>query len=102
VLYGEYARVEDGVQSTTNTVAGGSRNANGVDASSEATVWGLGLVQHIDAAAMEVFLSYRHYDGSVSRFSYTTGSVEKDDLKTFTGGGDSEMDVVMGGARIRF
>ena len=102
VLYGEYARVEDGVQSTTNTVAGGSRNANGVDASSEATVWGLGIVQHIDAAAMEVFLSYRHYDGSVSRFSYTTGSVEKDDLKTFTGGGDSEMDVVMGGARIRF
>jgi hypothetical protein len=102
VLYGEYARVDDGIQSTTNSAAGGSKTGAslGADASSEATVWGLGIVQHIDAAAMEVFLSYRHYDGEVSGFSVTTGT--GDDAKTVTGGGSAEMDVVMGGARIRF
>jgi hypothetical protein len=96
VLYGEYTRVEDGVQSTTNTVAGGSRNANGVGLNSEATVWGLGIVQHVDAAAMEVFLAYRHYDGSVGAF--VTGG----EIPVQHPASDSEMDVVMGGARIRF
>ncbi len=28
---------------------------------SEVTFFGIGVVQHIDAAAMEVFLSYRNY-----------------------------------------
>src|SRR5262245_44075698 len=48
VLYGEFANVSD---------AFGFTNSN-VD------IWGLGVVQHIDAAAMELFLSYRNYDGS--------------------------------------
>ncbi|HEX5998904.1 MAG TPA: porin, partial [Hyphomicrobiaceae bacterium] len=49
-----------------------------------ADVWGVGVVQHIDAAAMELFLSYRNYSGDFA----------KEDAK--------DMDVVMGGARIRF
>jgi hypothetical protein len=94
VLYGEYARVEDGVQSTTNSVAGGSKNALGTSQfGSEATVWGLGVVQHIDAAAMELFLSYRHYDGETDAFGAGENAVPSK---------SSEMDVVMGGARIRF
>jgi len=96
VLYGEYARVEDGVQSTTNTAAGGSRNANGVAANSEATVWGVGIVQHVDAAAMELFLAYRHYDGSTDAFT-TGGEIPVNHPSV-----SAEMDVVMGGARIRF
>jgi hypothetical protein len=93
VLYGEYARVEDGVQSTTNSLAGGSAVAGGFGASSEATVWGLGVVQHIDAAAMEVFLAYRHYDGTTDAFTVQ-------DVRTPAA--SSDFDVVMGGARIRF
>jgi hypothetical protein len=84
VLYGEYARVEDGVQSTTNSVAGGSKNAFGIALDSEATVWGFGVVQHIDAAAMELFLSYRNYSGDVN-------GVDAEDFQA-----------VMGGARIKF
>jgi hypothetical protein len=90
VLYGEYANVEDGVASTTNTAAGGSASGgtSGLFATSDATVWGLGIVQHIDAAAMEVFLSYRNYSGDVTRDGRTQDA--------------DDMQVVMGGARIRF
>jgi hypothetical protein len=90
VLYGEYANVEDGVASTTNTAAGGSASGgtSGLFATSDATVWGLGIVQHIDAAAMEVFLSYRNYSGDVTRDGRTQDA--------------DDMQVVIGGARIRF
>jgi porin-like protein len=76
VFYGEYANVSD---------AFGFTNSN-VD------IWGLGVVQHIDAAAMELFLSYRHYDGSA------------DAALTFGEDGpiNAEFDAVFGGARIRF
>jgi hypothetical protein len=52
----------------------------------DSTVWGLGIVQHIDAAAMEVFLSYRLFSAE----------------NTKTGGEVDDFDVVMGGARIKF
>jgi hypothetical protein len=74
VLYGEYGNVENGLGSAV---------------SSEANVWGLGVVQHVDAAAMELYLSYRQYSGDA----------------TFEGEGTfdaNDFDVVVGGARIRF
>ena len=46
---------------------------------------------------MELFLAYRHYDGSTDAF--TTGPV---DNLTLHPSASSDMDVVMGGARIRF
>jgi hypothetical protein len=92
VLYGEWARVHDGI--ICNTVAGTGSCANfsavAGDSifSSEATMWGLGVVQHIDAAAMELFLSFKRFsaeaDAASGSFSY------------------SDFDVVLGGARIRF
>jgi hypothetical protein len=93
VLYGEWARVENGVQSTTIVNGGTSIVPTGgfTDAVwSEANVYGLGVVQHIDAAAMELFLSYRRYtaEGGINGLP---GSIKGDD-----------MDIVMGGARIRF
>jgi hypothetical protein len=69
VLYGEYAKVDDAV--TTLGLA-------------ESAVWGLGLVQHIDAAAMEVFLSYRNFSADVPAEA------------------TEDFNVVMGGARIKF
>jgi hypothetical protein len=78
VLYGEYGRVDDGVRVADP------------DSSSEATVWGLGIVQHIDAAAMELFLAYRNFSGEAD-FRGERGRENAED-----------MDVVMGGARIRF
>jgi hypothetical protein len=67
VLYGEYASIEDALEGDADSA-----------------VWGLGVVQHIDAAAMEVFLSYRNFSADV---------VGKD---------TEDFNVVMGGARIKF
>ena len=54
-----------------------------------ATFWGLGAVQKIDAAAMDLFISYRHYelDGG------TAGLVDPN---------EDQFDTVVGGARIKF
>jgi hypothetical protein len=75
VLYGEYANVEDGLANFTSPLP----------VFSNADMWGLGVVQHIDAAAMEVFLSYKRFSADIA------GVIDVDDF-----------DVVMSGARIRF
>ena len=93
VLYGEYARVDDGVSCGAGSCQPFGGNANDLIDSSEATVWGLGIVQHNDAAAMEVFLAYRNYSASVT-------SAPGNDLNGKVNYND--FDVVMGGARIRF
>jgi hypothetical protein len=48
-------------------------------------MYGLGLVQNIDAAAMELYLSWRHFEAK------NAGGVALDDV-----------DVVLGGARVKF
>jgi hypothetical protein len=75
VLYGEYGHVENGLDNFANTA---------LVADSDATMWGIGAVQHIDAAAMEAFLSFKQYSADVA------------------GKSPEDFSVVMGGARIRF
>jgi hypothetical protein len=79
VLYGEYARVDDPVLLEL-TGAGKGTAITGISAD----MWGLGVVQHVDAAAMELFLSYRQF----------SASGKNEDFNDFN--------VVMGGGRIRF
>lgn len=67
VLYGEYHNFE---------------NSNNTDASMD--IWGLGVVQNIDAASMELFLAYKNY------------SVDDPQFNT------EDLDLVITGARIRF
>ncbi len=52
--------------------------------SSSAEVWGGGIVQNIDAAAMELYASYRHFDGEVDGVSA------------------QDFDAILTGARIKF
>ncbi len=59
VFYGEYAQYDDQVSSPLIDQVGGN-------ASSDLDIWGLGVVQEIDAAAMSVWLHYRHFEGDVS------------------------------------
>lgn len=55
VLYGEYMQADDFIgYQLSGPVVNGSIE-------SSATMWGIGVVQHIDAAAMEVFLSYKRF-----------------------------------------
>jgi hypothetical protein len=78
-LYGEYFRINNGV--ATNVVAAADDATT-----SRMRVWGLGIVQNIDAAAMELYLGYRNHSAEVST----------------SAGGIKDIDVVLGGARIRF
>jgi len=61
---------------------------------SEATIWGFGVVQHIDNADMQIFLGYRHYEADV-------------DLADVSGGGTSsplltDFDTIIAGTVIEF
>ena len=60
VLYGEYENNQaDGTAFVQN-----SNVVGGAETSSDFNLWGVGVVQEIDAAAMSVWLSYRHLDYS--------------------------------------
>lgn len=77
-IYGEYRNTEN-----TNWDAE-DLGLNGVD--TEVEIYGAGIVQKIDAAAMELYLGYKHVEADDSRVG-----VEYD-----------SMDVVISGARIKF
>ena len=70
-FYAEYGRVNDGLtglvaDAGVSAFSGlGLLGANGVVVDSDMTWWGLGVVQTIDAAAMDLYLGYRRYSGSV-------------------------------------
>lgn len=86
-LYGEYFRHEGGANDATGDAAvGGAGNSL---LNSEVTVIGGGVIQGIDAAAMAVYLTYRHYEAEAT--FENTGDADLEDL-----------DVVMGGALIKF
>jgi hypothetical protein len=83
VLYGEWAEVRDAIKGTASTTLpfdGSAPDVNGVNLG-DANMWGLGIVQNVDAAAMSMFLSYRNYTADFN---------------------SSDMNIVMGGARIQF
>jgi hypothetical protein len=61
---------------------------------SELTVWGVGMVQNIDAAATELYLGYRHFSADVTG-ALTNGGAQ---IKLPT----EDADVVFGGARVKF
>jgi hypothetical protein len=58
-----------------------------------ASMWGAGVVQHVDAAALELYLAYRHY---------WADDVTDTNLFPLTTEHSIKMDMVMGGARIQF
>jgi hypothetical protein len=93
VIYGEWARVNDGIICGAGACGAFGGNANDVINSSEATMWGIGVVQHVDAAAMELFLAYKRFSADVTS-----------PVGNLLNGTESynDFDVVVGGARIRF
>lgn len=57
VVYGEYSEHRDFVEGNLVNVGGGLVAATGSDVQH----WGIGIHQHVDAAAMEFFLTYKNY-----------------------------------------
>ena len=88
-FYGEYGEATDFIKSGSSVAAniGTVQVTTGFPAaSSEVNFYGVGVVQQIDAAAMEVYLGWRRFEVDVNN------------------GGplSTELDLVHGGARIRF
>ncbi len=83
VVFGEFRNDEAGTPEATRVVNGLAVRESDVDH------WAAGVVQSIDAAAMDLYVIYRHADGDVTSFTNA-----KTDLDAF--------DVVITGARIQF
>jgi hypothetical protein len=98
-LYGEYHNVDAGSQIgavaatdvinpfRTSVTTGTAAYVQGADV----TTWGLGVVQAIDAAAMDLFISYRTREADVTLRNATTGQLAKsnalEDLQILSIGG---------------
>jgi hypothetical protein len=75
VLYGEYLTNIDGAVWGLPACASGTGGAANCSNTSTLKVFGLGVVQEIDAAAMSLWLSYRHLDYSDDLASHNTAAV---------------------------
>ncbi|MFN3869210.1 MAG: porin [Hyphomicrobiaceae bacterium] len=85
-IFGEYQQWDIGAQNTlASNVAGDAASRSG-----ELTMWGIGLNQNIEAAAMDLYIRYNNFDAETT--SLVTGT---------TRGYDTFQSVIMGG-RIQF
>ena len=57
-------------------------------------MWGLGVVQYIDAAAMELYLSYRNFDAEIDLVDVNLAPVAAGPL--------DDLSIVMAGGKIVF
>jgi hypothetical protein len=65
VIYGEYAQYQDSIPDAF--IDSGASGA-------ETTLWGAGIVQEIDAAAMSMWLTYRRYEADVDCLAGNAGN----------------------------
>ncbi len=96
VIYGEYGRDEDKISSALATTAYGVTG-------SELERYGVGIVQEIDAAAMSMWLAWRHYEGDITCTDHA-GSAQlcDNELGGFGTHSLDEFDLIKGGALINF
>lgn len=107
-FYGEYGHVEDGMTGLIanqaavpgpGTLLSGLAplGANGVVVDSDMDWWGVGTVQKIDAAAMDLYLAYRQYSADIAMGdSDFSGDARQID------GGLEDIWFIQAGARIQF
>ena len=104
-FYGEYGRFQDFVSAGIDpadvaTVAiGGAQSCTiaGVACritGNEAEVWGLGVVQHIEAAEMQIYLGYRHHEADFDLVDGAGAAVAASGLESF--------DTIVMGSKIAF
>lgn len=94
-LYGQYNQNDTGATTRTVNIDGFAGSHRVVD--SQVQAYGIGVIQGIDAAAMHIYLTYRHYEADMTVMSGgdgTTGTLRSPDLE--------DLDIVMTGAIIKF
>ncbi len=96
-FFGEYGEARDYIKGGV-VASGGTVATLFPDAASDVNFYGIGVVQQIDAAAMEVFLGWRRFEVDVSGLA----GVGTTAIPGAAGNGSSDLDLVHGGARIRF
>jgi hypothetical protein len=102
-FYGEYGNVDDGVTGLTvsgATTAGAlaGLGAQGVILDSNFSWWGLGAVQTVDAAAMDLYLGFRMYRASAFFGPSATLGLPAAQIP----GGIEDIWYIQAGARIQF
>ncbi len=100
-LYAEYGKENDfGAESAGRSYTTANFTAvTGVN-DTEMSMWGLGISQEVNAAASTLYLGYRHFDADISCKTANCGSSA---TGATTGSLPTEaIDVVVGGARVRF
>jgi len=106
-LYGEYGVSNDwgaglGAGRNYTVPAGTTEASTGLTelfnvTGTEVTIWGIGLVQNIDAAATELYLGWRRFSTDLAcSTNCVTGAGAASNLST------SDLDVVAAGARVKF
>ena len=102
-FYGEFTKFEAGAQigdtrgdiRTFNAAFNDLGPDDNFSRGSEVRYWGLGVNQHIDAAEMDLYAAYRHFEADVTLSDATdTGTIAKF--------GIGDLDIVMTGAMIKF
>ncbi|HEX2839677.1 porin [Hyphomicrobium sp.] len=89
-LFAQYYDYEGGANE--RSVSFGAGNPSGNIFASGIEMYGLGVVQGLDSAAMHLYAYYRHYEADLTLLN--GGTTTKVDLE--------DLDVVMGGALIKF
>lgn len=85
-VYGEYFQGDFGLATVTSS---GSKVSSSNVAGSDVDVWGLAAIQTIDAAALDLYIAYRHYSADLTLAGGAKASVE-------------DFDTVFSGAKISF
>ncbi|MGD9804757.1 MAG: porin [Hyphomicrobiaceae bacterium] len=97
VLYGEYLESEGGLEQNAFLTNNANYNNNTVISSnSEVNMWGLGITQNLDNAAMEIYASYKNYSLDATGFLGGNASLNKGVS------GVSDFSVFMLGTKINF
>ena len=92
-LYGEYYEGNFGTAGANLVNAGGGLGATTI-AGSDVDVWGLAAIQSIDAASLDLYIAYRHYEVDLALAGELGGG--RGDLTA------KDFDTVFSGARINF
>ncbi|MDX2288865.1 MAG: hypothetical protein NW217_08610 [Hyphomicrobiaceae bacterium] len=93
-FYGEYGRFEDFVtagvdgEGVASLASGGAQSCAVAGVACRVTgntaeVWGLGMVQHIEAAEMQIYIGYRHHEADFDLVDGAGSDVAGDGLEAF-------------------
>jgi predicted porin len=104
-FYGEWGRFQDYVSAGIDPAGVASLAVGGVQScalagvacritGNEAEVWGLGVVQHIEAAEMQIYLGYRHHEADFDLVDGAGAAVGASGTESF--------DTIVMGSKIAF